>query len=184
MGAMSGETELIKYEAARKALAEARTADEVLNIHDVARAMRVAAIIVKDRSLEIDAWEIRQRAEKRLGELIQAQKATEGLNSGTAGKGRPKKGGRDERPPKDDKPTLKEAGISKDLSSRAQKLAQIDDDHFDNIIKAKRDDYAGKKRPKKTNFGGGGPAKPPPKKPGPGGKKKKQNAPLGEGVSL
>src|SRR3990167_11338949 len=175
MGAMSGETELIKYEAARKALAEARTADEVLNIHDVARAMRVAAIIVKDRSLEIDAWEIRQRAEKRLGELIQAQKATEGLNSGTAGKGRPKKGGRDERPPKDDKPTLKEAGISKDLSSRAQKLAQIDDDHFDNIIKAKRDDYAGSIERIKINLLEEEPRKPTPRKPGPSVQTKKPN---------
>lgn len=47
------------------------------------------------------------------------QKETVGLNTGTAGTGRPSLGGTREEPPKDTRPTLAEAGISKKLSSRA-----------------------------------------------------------------
>jgi hypothetical protein len=54
------------------------------------------------------------RAERRLGELIEAQKETVGLNRGTAGAGRPRLGGVKVTPPKDDRPTLAAAGIDKD----------------------------------------------------------------------
>jgi len=65
------------------------------------------------------------RAERRIGELIQAQRETVGLSRGRAGKGRPKKGGSDSDPPKDDRPTLAEAGIDKRLADRARKYAAI-----------------------------------------------------------
>lgn len=55
------------------------------------------------------------RAERRLGELIAAQKAGPGL-----AKPGPKSVAADDRTP-----TLADAGISKDLSSRAQKLAAV-----------------------------------------------------------
>src|SRR5262245_5894498 len=80
--------ELVRYEAARKALAEACSVDEVRNIHDVARQMAAAARVAKNRDLEANAFELRVRAERRLGEMIAAQKATVGLNVG----GRPKTG--------------------------------------------------------------------------------------------
>jgi hypothetical protein len=51
------------------------------------------------------------------------QKATVGLNKGTAGKGRPKLGATKLAGPKDTRPTLADAGISKKQSARAQKLA-------------------------------------------------------------
>jgi len=66
----------------------------------------------KDRQLEIDASEIRIRAERRLGQMIAEQKRTVGLNTGTAGAGRPSLGSTQEEPPKDDRPTLADAGIS------------------------------------------------------------------------
>lgn len=124
-------TALVKYEAARKALAEAKSTDEVRKIRDTAEAMRAYARQAKDKQLEIDAAEIRIRAERRLGEMLAAQRATAGLNTGTAGKGRPKKGGANEEPPKDNRPTLAEAGIDKKLSSRAQKLAAVPEDEFE-----------------------------------------------------
>jgi hypothetical protein len=73
------------------------------------------------RYLTKHGTEIRIRAERRLGELIAEQKRTVGLNQGAA-KG---KTGRRARPVLDQRPTLKEAGIEKDLSSRAQKLAKV-----------------------------------------------------------
>jgi predicted double-glycine peptidase len=82
-------TELIKYDAARRMLAEAVAIDEVQQIRNQAEAMRAYARQANDRDLEIQAAQIRFRAERRLGELIRAQKETVGLNRGRAGAGRP-----------------------------------------------------------------------------------------------
>ncbi len=135
-------TALVKYEAARRALAAARAVDEVKDIRDKAEAMRVYARQAKDRQLEIDDAEIRIRAERRLGEMIQAQKKTVGLNVGAKGSivtgtsGGPLKivTGTSRGPLKDDRPTLADAGISKNLSSRAQKLAAVPEDKFEELV--------------------------------------------------
>jgi hypothetical protein len=64
------------------------------------------------------AAEVRLRAERRLGEMLaMAPKA-----KGTAGAGRPKKGGPKTEPP-NGSPTLSSIGISKKESARAQDLA-------------------------------------------------------------
>ncbi len=63
------------------------------------------------------------RAERRLGEMILAQKETVGLNHGAAAGGK-KNGPRGSySAPRDTKPTLAEAGIDKKLSASSQKLA-------------------------------------------------------------
>ena len=126
---MSNKTALVKYEAARHALAAARVADEAKDIRDKAEAMRVYARQAKDRQLEVDAAEIRIRAERRLGELIKAQKETVGLATGARGIG-PIAVLEQYR----NQPTLSEAGISKNLSSRAQKLAAVPEDKFEELV--------------------------------------------------
>jgi hypothetical protein len=134
-----GATELVKYDAACRALAEARSTDEVKDVRDVAMAMKLYAKQAKNKDLEADAFELRSRAEKRLGDMIKAQKETVGLNKGTAGQGRPSLGGSSEEPPKkDDRPTLAEAGIPKSLSSKAQKLSDIPPVKFEQMIKEGR----------------------------------------------
>jgi hypothetical protein len=51
--------------------------------------------------------------------MMQEQKKTVGLNTGTAGQGRPKKGGVSETPPKkDDRLTLAEAGIERRAATK------------------------------------------------------------------
>ncbi|MDX9707332.1 MAG: hypothetical protein RBT86_07115 [Azospira sp.] len=129
-------TKLVKYDAARLALAEALAVDEVQKIRNQAEAMRVYARQAEDKSLEVDAAEIRLRAERRLGELIAAQKATVGLNQGARVAGA-KPGANDGSSAvvaHDRRPTLAEAGISKDLSSRAQKIAAVPDDEFEAAV--------------------------------------------------
>lgn len=120
-------TQLVKYEAACRALAECKAVDEVKAWADKAAAMQAYGRMAKDKTLEVDAAEIRLRAERRLGELIGAQKAGPGLSKG----GRPaEKTGREQRPVSE-RPTLADAGISKDLSSRAQKLAAVPEAEFE-----------------------------------------------------
>ena len=121
---------LVKYEAAVAALAEARRTDEVMDIRDGADRLRAAATIARNRQLEIDAAEIRIRAERRLGELIAAQKETVGLAKG----GRPKTR-TDAEQVFTGPATLKEAGIDRKLSARAQKLAALPDTRFERDLR-------------------------------------------------
>ena len=118
---------LIRYDAACRALSEAKAVDEAKDIRDKAEAMRAYARQARNHDLEVDAAEIRFRAERRLGELIQAQKKGPGLNSGSL-----RRGSREE--PRDARPTLADAGIDKKLSSRAQKLAAVPDAEFEGLI--------------------------------------------------
>lgn len=80
--------------------------------------------MAQDRAMEIDASEIRYRAERRLGELISEHKANDEFGKG----GRPPKTCRDGRQVL---PTLRDVGISRDLSSRAQKLAAVPEVEFE-----------------------------------------------------
>lgn len=124
-------SELALYSKACQALAEAKSVDEVKGIRDKASAMRAYAQQAKNRQMEVDAAEIRMRAERRLGELIRAQKETVGLNEG----GRPTK-----TPTKKEgvfgnqSPTLKDAGIDWKLSARAQKMAAVPEEKFEGMV--------------------------------------------------
>lgn len=124
------QTGMLRYDAACRALAEARAVDEVADVRAKADAMRVYAMQAKNKSLEVDAAEIRIRAERRLGQLIAEQKAGDGLNKGRAGRA-PIAVDSDDR---DTTPTLASAGISKDLSSRAQKLAAVPEQEFEREV--------------------------------------------------
>jgi len=127
---------LVKYDAACRAIAAAKSVDEVLLIRDKAQAIAAAARIAKNHGMEIDAAEIRIRAERRLGEMIGEQKRTVGLNPGT----RPNRqhGGTMQEPPSD-KPTLAAVGIDKKLSSRAQAIASIPQEDFEATLAEHRD---------------------------------------------
>jgi DNA modification methylase len=112
-------------------LAVAKTTDEVKDIRDRAEAMRAYARQAKNRQLEVDAAEIRIRAERRLGELITAQKETVGLNKGANGS---IVTGSVREPVKDIRPTLADAGIGKKLSSRVQKMAAVPEAQFEGLL--------------------------------------------------
>lgn len=133
---MSALVSLVRYDAACRALAEAKSVDEVKDIRDKAEAMKAYARQAKNKDLESDAWEIRTRAERRLGELIVFQKQTVGLNEG----GRPSK-----TPTKSEevsKPTLADAGIDHKLSSWAQQVATIPEESFEAAITEGREAVA------------------------------------------
>ncbi|OKO67477.1 hypothetical protein [Bradyrhizobium sp. NAS96.2] len=120
-------TELVRYEAARRALAEAVAVDEVLEIRDEWEAIRLAGLVAKDIELQLHAAKIRFRAERRLGELVREQKKTVGLAKG----GQPYQS---EREQVDRPATLAEAGIDRKLSARAQRIAEMGAEEFEGAL--------------------------------------------------
>ena len=113
------------YDTASHALAEAKNLSEVKDIADRAVALKEYARRAKDRELEVNAAELRIRAERRLGEMLKASEMHAG--------GRPKKTSK-KTPPADEgvsEPVrLAEIGIDYHLSERAQKLAVFDESAF------------------------------------------------------
>jgi hypothetical protein len=122
--------QLVKYDAACRALSACRRVDEVKRIRDEAIAMKLAAKIAKNKTLEDDAFAIRTRAERRLGELIDMQRKTVGLSKGATERGTKRGTTRGILSPA----SLAEAGIDKDLAKRARSLAGIEDKAFEKAI--------------------------------------------------
>jgi N6-adenosine-specific RNA methylase IME4 len=121
-------TSLVKYDDACRAIAEAKLVDEAKDIRDKAIAMAAYARQAKNTELEADCVEIRMRAERKVGELIKAQRETVGLNRGAAVPTRV-----------DEKPTLADAGIDKNLAHRARTLAAASDTRFEQAVAQARD---------------------------------------------
>jgi N6-adenosine-specific RNA methylase IME4 len=117
-------TPLVRYDAARRALAEAHCVDEVKDIRDKAAAMQLYARQAKDGELIAMATEIRRRAERRLGEIMAEERKAGRLAKPPNPKRRVAK-----RP--DDPPTLAKRGISKSLADRARKAAAIPEGEFE-----------------------------------------------------
>jgi hypothetical protein len=118
-------TALVKYEAARTALAEAHRIDEVKDIRDKAEAMAAYARQAKDTELIQYATEIKVRAERRCGEMLaRTERAPGAKGVGTSAVER-----YDTTPP-----TLSDMGLTRDESSRYQQLAAMPDAHFETAV--------------------------------------------------
>lgn len=128
--------ELVIYDNACRAIAEAKSVDEAKGIRDKAIAMAAYARQAKNKDLEADAVEIRMRATRRLDQLRQAQKETLGLNEG----GRPPKTGFSDNLVSN--PTLASQGVDKNLAHQARTLGRLSDERFEQAVTAARDGVA------------------------------------------
>jgi hypothetical protein len=124
---------LVIYDAACRALAEARSVDEVKGIRDKAVAMAAYARQAKNRDLEADAVEIRMRATRRLDQLRLAQKETVGLATGGEHGGRGRIDGL-RKNPSNARPTLASQGIDKNLAQQARVLGKLSDERFEQAV--------------------------------------------------
>jgi len=118
---------LTKYEAARAALAAAHRVDEVKSIRDKAQAMAAYAKQARDTQMVQWATEIKVRAERRCGEMLR-----DAAETGQRAPQQQQAGGvyHDGTPP----PSLRDLGITRNQSSRYQKLAAMPDEHFETAV--------------------------------------------------
>ena len=120
-------TALIRYDAARKAIAAAHRVDEAKKIRDKAEAVRTYAKLAGDLDMQNMAAEIRIRAERRAGQLLLDMEK----NPGRRGAGRPRKDGTRVTSSTDTTakaPKLEDIGVTKDQSSKWQRLALLVDE--------------------------------------------------------
>jgi len=123
-------SDLMKYDAACKAIAECKTLLEAKDLHDKAAAMEFYARAAKNEQLEMDAKAIRMRAIRRLGQMMEEQpKAKPG--------GDMKSDHRVSKKP-NDFPTLAEQGIDKNLAHKARKLSALSEKDFENTVNGAR----------------------------------------------
>lgn len=115
-------TNLVRYDAMCRAIAEAYAVDEVKELRDKARALEVYAQQARNTEAERQACEIRLRAEQRGGELLKEREMAKA--------GRPPNRS-DETTNYRGAQTLSELGISKQQSSDWQRLADIPRKDFD-----------------------------------------------------
>jgi hypothetical protein len=115
------------------AIDTAATVDDLRKVLDEWTGLAAYARAAKDQQLEADAAEIKMRAERRLGEMMKAQKEAIGFHQG----GRPKTGSATD--PVSAKPvTLAEAGIDKHLADRARKGAAKPEEQFKEDVREKK----------------------------------------------
>jgi N6-adenosine-specific RNA methylase IME4 len=124
-------TGLALYDAACRALAEARSIDEVKDILDVAVAIAAYARIANNHQAEADAVALRMRATRRLGKLMQEQKDTVGLATGGEHGGRRRRIDGSRADPSIIRPTLAMQGIAKHLANQARVLGSLSDKDFE-----------------------------------------------------
>lgn len=124
------ENKLIKWDTMRTAVAECHSVDEITLIRNKAEAYRYALRQAKESPEVIrKAEEIKLRAERRAGELLRETPKN--------------KGGGDVRNHRYNgvtgEKTLSEIGISKDQSSKWQKIASIPEEKFENFLSVQKE---------------------------------------------
>jgi hypothetical protein len=121
-----------------RAIAECHRVDEAQQIKDQARALEVYAMQVKNTEAERQAVEIRLRAERRLGQLLQAlNRATPGMANAEGRNQHSEATPHDaERAPTPYARALDEHGISTQSASRYQRLALVPAEEFEQALRA------------------------------------------------
>jgi hypothetical protein len=120
------DTMMVRFDAARVALAAARSLDEVKDVRDKAEALRMY-VKQAGESLQMqnDVAEIKLRAERRAGEMLGEMDKQDGGDAM-----RPRSHDATEVPP-----TLSALGISRSQSSRWQSMADVPEEQFEEHVR-------------------------------------------------
>lgn len=115
---MNEDTALARISLAKKALAEAASLSDVLEIRDRATAMQAYANAKGADEAQQMALEIKLRAERKAGQFLKEQPRQE--------KGRPKKSNNSLH--------LSDLGVTRMESSRWQKMADVPEEKFEDLV--------------------------------------------------
>jgi phage N-6-adenine-methyltransferase len=119
-------TGLVRYDAMRRAIAEAYAVDEVKDIRDRAAALEYYARQAGDTEAERRCCEIRLRAERKAGQLLTDMPKDKG--------GRPEKNLSFDPTGFRDVKTLADLGVTRDQSSQWQKVATLPEEAFEEAL--------------------------------------------------
>lgn len=122
----------LHYDQACREIEQAKTMDEVKSFSSKAEAIRVYARLMKDRQLQIDAIDVRGRAERKWAQLHEELKAKGGQPY------QAKPTGSKKEPVETAPPTLEELGVDKKESAAAHKLAKMPEEKFEEVLAAWR----------------------------------------------
>jgi hypothetical protein len=122
-------TALVRYEAARTALAECQRIDEVKDIRDKAEAMAAYARQAKDSELIQLATEIKVRAERKCGELLSAIERAPGNRTDRTSY----------EPVTKYQQALEDNKLNHMAANRFQQLASMSDEHFETAVATAKD---------------------------------------------
>lgn len=123
-------TELIKYNAARNALQQAVTLDDVAKINDEASILEAYAKQIKDADMECWVAEIKLRAKIRIGEISEKIEKKQGERNDIVTLC-------DAAQSKSKSKILQDAGLTRKEASRCENLAQKKDECEEAIAEAK-----------------------------------------------
>lgn len=118
--------ELVKYDAARRALEEARSVDEVKDIRDKAASLAAYAKQAGDLKMWFWAAEIKLRAERKAGALLKEMQES----GERASPGGDRASSHDAR--------LADLGVKYDQSSRWQQEAEVPEEYFEAWVEEHR----------------------------------------------
>jgi cell division protein FtsB len=136
---------LVIFESTRREIAEANTPDQVNHIIVAVTSIAAAARAAANREIEVEARALRLEAERKLGQLMKAQAETVGLATG----GDATRVARGKQNP-EQKPTLAQAGINKNLAKRARVAAAMSDSEFEAAKESERTAVRTRTKPKQS----------------------------------
>lgn len=123
------ETGLVRYDEMCRAIEACHAIDEVKDYRDKALALEKYAQVAMNTEAERKACEVRLRAERRAGQLLsEREKAQGGTFVGKDSEGSVI------RQTETTGKTLNDIGITRDQSSRWQKLAKVDNETFESAL--------------------------------------------------
>ena len=121
---------IVKMSEARKALAEAKSLDDIMQIRDIAEAARSYARVARlGLESQNEAAEIKIRAERKAGELLREMPKAQGSDYG----GRTDLDGNRELP-SNPPPTYADIGVEKMQAHRWQTIATLPEEDFEEFI--------------------------------------------------
>ena len=131
--ALTTDLVLVKIKRAQAYLIEVKTLQQAKEVIALAAAAEVYARRI-NASIETTnyAAEIRLRAERKLGEILNTNPVAKGTR-GTL-RGKESSGSTKLAPPEDDAPTIASVGVTKKESSRAKDLAELSEQEFEQTL--------------------------------------------------